>query len=1100
SKSDLQPWLTQLDIPAEEIIRRLRTAILDIDRSSIFTIHGLCQRLLSEFPLDGRQQFEQELIADTSAMMQNIMDDLWRREFYQRSQDEVALLRWRYRTPEALYGSLQGIDWRQKIYPEAEGIQPALDVLMATTAKLQKQWLSVRDDLHTRISSMVAEGHFIKAYADGFELSWRELDQFCSGQGSDVPKLSVLQMLSLELLQSPKGLKKNRYEQAEEIHFGLLDSFIEQLEQLQLQLRLSALAWLSSEYEVRMERASLLSFDSLIERMGTLLEGGQSESLKRLIQDKYAVALIDEFQDTDQTQWSIFFKLFGGGQHFLYLIGDPKQAIYKFRGADIFTYFAAQSEAHHLYTLEKNWRSTPHLVDSVNTLFSGHENPFRFEQLQFHPVTAARRIEDGHIIDSDEVVPPMALWQLPQSEQKNGFWSATKADSHIRTAVIAEIVKLLSADATASLVEGASRRAVVPGDIAILVRTHRQASSFQEMLAQVGVPSVQSGSGNIFASAEASELLQLLLAVANPSDQNLLKNLLLLPWCGLNGQEIFSITHNDHQLSEWFEQLHKYHQLWLDSGVMAMVSHFVDELLIRHIAQLTNAERVLTNINHLAELLQHRVDEESLGVHKTVAWLQGEIDAGTAVSEGALSEQQLRLESDDEALKIITMHSSKGLEFPIVFAPYLWQRLSFVEKEQDRISCHEAGELVTDIGSENFEARRAVAIEEELAEELRILYVALTRAKYRCYLTWADVRSSATPNRSALSYLLFSEGGDGWIESLHEKGYESQLERLSTLAKRHPQQFEYRDLTNHLDVERQTTAASEQQRGELAARQFTRSVDRRWQMSSYSALTHLSTSDDLHQLPETPVDKAQEERVTTVVRVAENELPRGAHFGNVLHELLEQIPFTEIAQGNVDRELREQLSQRYGLELADPAQLEQLLQRVVTTPLAHDKSDLTLANISPSSTLVEMPFYLSMEKINTAEINRLLKIDPTVGRLHEIELEGYLTGFIDLIFEHQGQYYLLDYKSNYLEDYSTATLESAMHHHNYGLQYWIYSVVLHRYLKRRLPHYQYRQHFGSVLYLFVRGMQPTLAESGVYRTRPDEEILMALDRALGGEG
>ncbi len=646
-------------------------------------------------------------------------------------------------------------------------------------------------------------------------------------------------------------------------------------------------------------------------------------------------------------------------------------------------------------------------------------------------------------------------------------------------------------------------RTATPADIAILVRSHKQATHFQTLLAAVGIPSVHRGSANIFSTDEAKELLQLLRAIASPGEVNRLKSLLTISWTGIDGQALYEILQSDHQTGRWFEYLHRFHKLWNDRGVMAMIGVVVNELFITHIAQSLNAERVLTNINHLAELLQRQVDEDSLSIHKTVAWLQGEIEQLSNGTDESMSEQQLRLESDNEALQIITMHSSKGLEFPIIFAPYLWQRSAFLEKEKNRISCHQSGSLVTDIGSADFEARRAQAIEEELAEEIRILYVALTRAKYRCYLTWADVRTAALPNRSALSYLLFSGGGDEWIASLDDVEFEQHQKRLSTLADQFPEQFGYRTISTMATVDHRYSAAVEQ--GKLAARNFTRRFDRSWQMSSYSSLVHLSASHALHQLPEAPADKAQEmghetaDMLATISTAADSELPKGAHFGNVLHEILELQSFTEIAQGAFDDALRKRLCQRYGLELENPHQFEQLLQRVVTTPLVIDDDHFTLANITPAKILKEMPFYLSMERVNTAQINRLLVDDMAVSHLHEIDLEGYLTGFIDLIFEHNGRFYLLDYKSNYLDSYATVELERAMKGHNYGLQYWIYSVVLHRYLKRRVSNYSYAEHFGGALYLFVRGMEPQQPASGIYNTRPDEALLMELNRIMGGD-
>ncbi|MGZ5007077.1 MAG: UvrD-helicase domain-containing protein, partial [Methylobacter sp.] len=861
------------------------------------------------------------------------------------------------------------------------------------------------------------------------------------------------------------------------INTSVFDALASALTQTVLAFRKSLLDHLREELDKHLQQLNVLSFDDLIDRLAEALQSEKGELLKAELQQRFEVALIDEFQDTDDSQWLIFSSLFAASSQYLYLIGDPKQAIYKFRGADIYSYLTAQKQAEHQFTLGKNWRSHPRLVDAVNALFQ-RDGAFLLDGLDFINVNPGLSIDNGELYQAGQVIPPMMLWQLPEADSKTGYWTAGKAAEEIKTAVINEIAGLLTGDYRLQPMN----RSLCPKDIAILVRTNTQAKDYQAALRLAGVPSVLNSTESVFASQEAADLYRLLQAVARPGDSSLLKQALVLDWFDLDGQTLYQLINNEIELDVWMSRFLDYYQSWQQNGLMAMMQYLLREEKIRAgVSKTLMAERQLTNLYHLIELVQQAAVDEHLGINKTLDWLCCAI---TKAKNG--DEQQLRLESDDDAVKIVTMHRSKGLEYSIVFCPYLWQRSDRLNNEKSLIRCHENGRTIIDLGSEDFERYREIALNEELAEDLRVFYVAVTRAKYRCYIAWGDVRSQERANNSSMAWLLEFESAD----------FAAQQAKLQSFRNHDKQAFAYRllDVPGELNGRYQKAVTQTN----LRAKSRKRSLYTNWQMSSYTALSALS----IHEEPELPEDKAREQAFIAAPGDSIMELPRGAHTGNVVHELLENTTFSDLSQRRDISVLRDKACQRYGLKLEQPALLDKLLQAVVATPLSRIDTDFCLMNLAEHQCLKEMPFYLSMQAMDAAQINRILLDTPVFQPLTAKQMCGYLTGFIDLIClfpnSEAGRYYVMDYKTNTLENYGLDSLTHAMREHNYGLQYWIYTVVLHRYLQTRLPDYDYETHFGGVRYLFVRGMQPDQPMSGVFQDRPDLERIEMLAALFGG--
>lgn len=1089
--STISKWLAQINLPPELVKRRLELALLDIDQAGIFTIHGFCQRVLREHALASGQLFDAELTDDLAAIKQACADDFWRRHVQNRAAWEIAVLTKDLKSPDALLGSINNVSDDALIYPDEQSLDTVLDKLK----QLSDNAKTKLSDCTQKVGAQFTGKSFKASYQDIFTGHCSELGEWLQGNTLHFPSSEALSILTYNgLLDGLNGtqFRSNKTQTGDERKAEFLaslqldtkpfDDLAAKTQEITVALRRSLLEILRVELDKQLEQINLWSFDNLITHLAKALQGERSLQLINELRQRFNATLIDEFQDTDNNQWHIFSSIFAADSHYLVLVGDPKQAIYKFRGADIYSYLEAQNQAQHRYTLRQNWRSHPHLVTGVNRLFQ-REQAFLLPDIAFNPTQAARSEDDGTLHHNGKAVAPMMLWQLPESGSKTGFWQSNRSDAAtaIRIAVANEIIELLNGDYALQFQPDTKSRKLQPQDIAILVRANKHAREYQETLRLAGVPSVLNSTESVFASEEAGHLYTLLQAIAHPGDFSLLGQALALGWFGYDGQLLYQTLNNESEMDNILARFLGYYQTWQQAGVMTMM-----QALLRHekvatvLSKSMLAERRLTNLQHMLELLQQAVIDECLGIHKTLNWLKAAITKAQD-NIGISENQQLRLESDADAVKIITMHRAKGLEYPVVFCPYLWQGGHRNNSKNPLVVCHlpekdgvTTNRLIVDLGSAELEKHHTQAQYEEHAEDLRLAYVALTRAKYRCYVAWANVRSEEKANDSALAWLL----------DFAEQDFSGQQAVLHVLQQQDEQAFAYR----LLEVSVTITGSYQQSktRETLLAKKRRRSLYTDWQMSSYTALSALSLS----ETPELPEDKAREGQVqiNNIIDV----LPTGAHTGNVVHELLENIPFTDLANKLNISALRDKACMRYGLRLERPDIIDNLLYNTVATPLSFINTKFCLMNLPDSDCLKEMPFYLSLPSFNTQKINDILSDKPTFQPLSHKQMSGFLTGFIDLICEYDGCYYVMDYKSNSLSDYHVETITYAMREHNYGLQYWIYCVVLHQYLQNRLADYNFADHFGGVRYLFVRGMEPGTAVSGVFQDSPDLATIEAL--------
>ncbi|MCG6930061.1 MAG: UvrD-helicase domain-containing protein, partial [Desulfofustis sp.] len=1089
----LREWASRIE-DQETAKKRIDLALLDIDAVSIHTIHSFCQRVLTEQVLESGHLFDMELVADTSLLRIELLQDFWRSTLYNIDRRYGSIIVGRYPELKSLGSSVVGADTGlTHLLPDAVPFTEACRAFDQARDLLQSWWREQGELLGKDLKEAVSSGYFKKEVSSGYA-QWLDTINTCFVQGAS-PDPAIIARLRIENLV--EAINKNRIRSADErqalvegwaLPRGVGTEYESAAEQLILSLRVDLARHLGSELTRRLHQRAKVSFDRLILDLATALDLRDGARLAGEVGGRYTVALIDEFQDTDAAQYAIFSRIFGQGAHHLYLIGDPKQAIYRFRGADIYSYLEARSRVDRLLTLDCNYRSTPGLVQAVNSLFDGHE----IGGSAYRPVRSPQESSGAHLSRAGLEQPGLIYCQLARKDDQEG-WSKTEAEEPVMSWVVREVLRLIGPGGGYSIgPSGGDKkdqgRPVRPGDIGILVRTNRQAERFAVEFGRCNIPVVLSSRRPVFETRESRELLVLLQGVADPADPVLLRTAISSDWFGLDGNRFHRVSSDDSLLDQYRQRFLDYRQCWQESGLLVMMTRLLEnERVFLNLSSRPQAERRITNIQHLVELIQQQGNEQRLSVAQTLARLQQNLTEPSGIRE-----DELRLESDRDAVNVVTMHSAKGLEYEIVFCPYLYYSSS---RPVDRqvVTCHDpALGRVCDLGSEHFAEHQLLSAQEEDEEDMRLAYVAVTRARLRCYVVWAHIRKYGSSRSSfavSLGRLLFADG---------ECSFEQQRRRLRNYGTREHCGYQSVPADSPGPMPwypRQTDTL------ELRAKIYERKrllTDRI--RTSFSGLTALS-----HPFLDTE-SKAADETGLQPATTRDDPFPGGVRFGNLVHEALETFGFDQLARGGVGVDDLVPLISRYRLDI-EPEALAGLLVDTVTTPLQAGSgygSGFSLADIGPDRQLREMEFTLHVDRIDTRDINRILQHEETVSGLHRRRLEGYLSGFIDLVFQHHGRYYIVDYKSNYLgpgASYREPDLLAAMRSHNYGLQYWIYTLALHRRLQHVHGEYRYQEHFGGVMYLFVRGMDPGRPASGVFFARPDESAVNELDACFGrGQG
>jgi exodeoxyribonuclease V beta subunit len=887
------------------------------------------------------------------------------------------------------------------------------------------------------------------------------------------------------------------------------------------------------ELEQRKRRLSIMTYDDLLTRLNATLGGPNATAARKRLSSRYQLVLVDEFQDTDPIQWQILYRAFAVEGVTLVLIADPKQAIYAFRGADVYAYLTAAETAHTRATLLENRRSDQPLIDAYDALFAGarlgHEGIVyrtvravaanQRSRLRGAPSDAALRIR---VVARDE--PGIA-------RTDKGFAKVDSARAHIARDLAADVVALLSRGAKID-----AAKPVCPGDIAVLVRTNANAELVAQQLHAARVPAVINGGGSVFATPSARDWLRLLEALEQPGATLRARTAALTPFLGWSAERI--ATAEEPEWEEVHRRLHGWSRILRENGVAALTEAIVSgEGLAARMLAVSDGERRLTDVRHLAQLLHRAATGERLGVTALRGWLAERVLG--ANREDAEEERARRLESDAEAVQVWTIHRSKGLEFPIVYCPFLWDPTWIPAKEP--VSFHDPASgyrHTIDVGLEGTTYKRHERQHEieQRGEDLRLAYVALTRAKHQAVIWWCGSTGS---RNGPLTRLLFAKADDGDVMA-----YGSSTPTDAAATKR------FRELATQapgrITVERATLATPTawspplEPPDTLRAAQFDRRLDLRWRRTSYSDITSEAHDALVGSEPERPM--LGDEPLVPVPAAASAALgpefdrrspleamPVGVEFGTFVHAVLEATDFAAL---DLEAELAERVAgARRSFELVDPADAVAGLKAALETPLGPLVGGIRLRDIRRADRLDELEFELPLAggdaptgRLTPAAIAAVLREhlpagDPMAGYAARLEdpalrsdVRGFLTGSIDLVVRLPGpRFAIVDYKTNWLgpagdpltlRHYQPAAVEAEMNRAQYGLQALLYTVALHRYLRWRMAGYDPDRHLSGVLYLFLRGMAgpdtPVVDGSpcGVFAWRAPGGLVRALSDTL----
>ncbi|PRD64074.1 exodeoxyribonuclease V subunit beta [Malikia granosa] len=1123
-------FLAQLmqDYPAgparKQAAWRLAVAAESMDEASVHTIDAWCQRMLREHAFDSGNLFDEELVADEQALLVEAVQDYWRSECYPLSADLLQQVLGIWKDIDALRKDVaQLIHLRIETQNPEQSLQdlitgwarPLQNLLIDKDEKVEamEQWLQQQLLNHP--------GHWNGNRLQPASVR-RWFDQLTEWAEQKTPL--CLPDLGTGLVRlTPSGLRQARTVAAPALveippAFEWFESVVTQYQQnpFSPRLRRHAAGHVARRLDRLKRQSRSFGFADMLDRLGSALHGPHGARLRERILMQYPVALIDEFQDTSPLQYDIFDQIYrsheNSRERALLLIGDPKQSIYGFRGADIYSYLRARqaTEGRH-YVLGINYRSTAALVDAVNHCFlQAEQKPlaaFRFASAQGNPLPFVKVAAQGR---SERLVGPQgdlpALTLVHDLELQNG--DSIKARFAERCAE--QIASWLNEPDTGFAKNDGSFERLRPSDIAVLVRTGKEAAAVRLAMQQRGIASVYlSDKESVFQSDEARDLVHWLRGVAMPQDAALVRAALATGSLGLSLDELGHVASDDEAFDRHSARLLGLHQVWQQQGVLAMLRQTLHQfqLASRWLDQDLGGERRLTNFLHLAELMQN-ASRQLDGEQALIRWLQQQIEDEASDSDDRI----IRLESDADLVKVITIHKSKGLEFPLVCLPFPTSFREVNAKSAKVLSLPDGPgtrQVILDPDKTDMER----ADQERLREDLRLLYVALTRPRHALWIGFAALRvgngQDCQSHKSAIGYLF------GEDQALSPQQWQKQLVQLAQGCQ-----------AIALHAASHTTACTRLAAGGtentlMDAPQFGTPIERDWTIASYSRLTsslkETGPAPSSMRSPRASDDEVtlgadKEERVALLAIAAplqqaassiQHAFKRGPFAGNFLHEQLEWLAGRGFGLES-DPQLGEQLLQRlqhsdYG-ERAD--EVLEWLKHITTTPLPGPGAALAQLHTARA----EMEFWLPLERIRIDALDQACRehLLPGVERpaLQSSVVHGMLMGFADLVFEHEGRYWVLDYKSNHLgqddQDYGSDAIAQAMARHRYDVQAAIYLSALHRLLSSRLGEsYDPQQHLGGAVFLFLRGIHHP--GRGACVLQPGTDFYSQLDAMLGNE-
>lgn len=1047
----------------DSVAASLRKAIINFDEAAIFTIHGFCSRVLRDNSFESSMLFDTELVADQAETVKDILMD-FRRIFLDTP----------FKTAAADASGFTIA--RQKSLASEFERKPLLEII---------------------------------PHEEDIDLGY--LEELCSGFASKNDGIFSTSAIA-EKIKAPA---KKR-----------IPGLNEGLAKFRNMLIIKFKAYLEKELPARKRVLNIRHYSDILSDLWIALgkEGG-NHPLSNAVREKYKAVMIDEFQDTDPLQYDIFNRLFGSGSHIMFMIGDPKQSIYGFRNADIFAYLdAAESTADEKrFTMDSNWRSSSSFIKALNTIFDSIENPFVLgENISYPDVHAALDSKGNRnklmVCGVEDAAMEVDLLDGPYNSK--GYMNTDAALELAASHTAEKIAEMLSlAQAGKALIGNRPLRA---SDIAILVMKHDHCGILQKYLGRYNIPAVFQKTGDIYHSVEASELETVLTGILAPGSTVRLNAALATPLCGFTDSEILGFTEDESKVTDYEKHIEQFSyclKLWREYGFYRMFRQFSSFYKLREkILSMAGGERKLTNILHLAELLHEYSISNKTPPENLLEYL-----ARKRTDDECNEENELRLERDDEAVQIMTVFRSKGLQFPLVFCPFLWHKKA---DPGDSIIFRKDGKTCFDIGSGNPE-NKIVAQWESLAELMRLFYVALTRAQNKCVFSWGRINQT---EKTALSYFSVS-GASGSPQEILDKAEALKAmqpvdlrDKLAELELASGRKFRIANAEEKADQER-LVSGTDEKNGKLSVKKIPESfrVITGSGITSFSSMTkntgHSSDSKEAEKMDEPLAEKSDFLPRPSGAAGSFIDFPRGANPGQCVHSILEGLDFAAADMEHL-KKLAEQKLSEFGLSGKDAgeqgkriSQLSGMIAELIDIPLVTLKNEtMFLRETKKGSMVSELEFHFPASSISMPETGKLFEkhsdlysdksFPDRITGLQSSVNSGFMHGYADLIFEKDGKYYIVDWKTNYLgpslEDYNSENLMKAMEDSFYILQYSLYLAALCRFLRSKIVDFSYEKHIGGIFYIFLRGIAKEKPGNGVFYSLPKESFIDGLEEIFSG--
>ncbi|THD08214.1 UvrD-helicase domain-containing protein [Metallibacterium scheffleri] len=1064
---------THLPLPPAAALLRVRRARQDLDLAPILTLHGFCARVLAELAFDGQGDLSPGEHVDEHDLLDECLRDFWRQRYQRSAVDAGELALIVPGGPDALRGELR--EYFALSAPRIHGGgRAALDALLpalltprrvaalGALAQDATRYKRKASKLGNRLAALHACAQNPGVGPADLQPLVKEFDDALVADGQN-PQAALL---------SDEPLIKDWLRAAELLR--------EWPAIVRGEVLAAAIDFCRTAMAQRLQQRGGFTFSALIERVRERVVD-DAHFAQRLF-ERYPIALIDEFQDTDQRQYAIFDALYRA-RGTLLLVGDPKQAIYAFRGGDIATYRRAERSVDARVSLAVNWRSTRAYLDALNGLYAHDADDAMGAGIAYRAVHAGGRADAEALMRAGACVHAPLILRLPRTEQEPPR-TLTEAEDFALRACAADIARLLVSGEYAL-----GTRGVDPGDIAVLLPTHRQIAALRQHLAMRGVPAAGAGKASVFATAQADDLALILHGLLENGAAALRAAWLTDLW-GLDALALRALDTDAAALQVQLARSAEYTARWMRQGPLALVMALIERAASRLLAR-QDGERALTDLRHLGELLQAQA-AAGFPAHAQLAWLHRQ----QADPDGDADEHQQRIDSDRARVQLRTLASAKGLQWPLVFLPLAW-RPEAASRRPHLLRFHDADDrLGVDMGAAARPAHRQIAAREAQEERARLLYVALTRAQQACWVYWIAV--PGTHAQSPLAALLARAVAAAPGAALDE--------RLTVLPRRVPQIAIDASAVEYAASYRPAVAVARERTAQTPPPPAPP-----WQQWSFTALTRHATSEPRAAADEGDDVAADAGAEAWHESAAHAELEalqalRGPAFGDAVHALFEHAaPGVPMARQPmlITRALADSGVQ---LPASEAAPLRARLAARIDACLHADLGDgLRLQALAADAHVAEMEFLLPLDSVPLPALRALLQRHGAAALLPEAlghgTLRGMLGGFIDKIVCWQGRYHVIDYKTNWLgarvDAYQGSALAAAMHEHHYPLQALLYTLALHRLLRQRLPGYDYARHMGAALYLFVRALD-LAPQAGVWRQRFDAALVQALDELCDG--